>query len=86
MVDMVALHEDTAKALMASNIRRILAARGKSAYWLQRQMGLGQGSFYPIINGERMPAFLTVAKLCAILDTPMETLLEEPAPAPRKKT
>lgn len=56
------------------NIAELLKEKGKTRYWLGRQMGMGYGNLTKMINNEtKMIKFENIEALCQILEcTPNE--------------
>lgn len=51
------------------NISELLREKGKTRYWLGRQMGMGYGNLTKMINNEtKMIKFENIEALCQILE------------------
>lgn len=65
------------KSALPDNIKRLLSDRGQSAYWLMKQIGMTEGSFYPIIRGEVVPSVLIASRIAEVLETTVDELLKK---------
>lgn len=59
------------------NILKMLQDKGKTKYWLNKQLGMGYGNFIKMVNNEsKMIRFETIEALCQILEcTPNELFI-----------
>lgn len=59
------------------NIAKFLEEKGKTRYWLAKQMGIGYGNLTKMINNEtKMIMFKNIEALCRILEcTPNELFI-----------
>ncbi len=72
------ISDEQAKSAISVNVRRLLAARGNSAYWLMKELGLKEGTFYPVVNGEVLPSVAVTARIAEVLGVTVDDLLEIP--------
>lgn len=78
-----------AKSFLADNIERLLAERGRSAYWLMREIGMTEGGFYPIVRGEVVPSVVIAHRIAEVLKVTVDDLLKkssEKSPKPVKSS
>lgn len=68
--------EDDAKVSISRNVSKILEKQGRSVYWLKNQLGVGQGTIYPIVRGEVCPSVAMAARIAEILGVSVDTLID----------
>ena len=67
----------TAKERIATNLRRLIAARGWTVADLVRESHEAHNTVYRIIRGENVPDAVTLANLADVLDTSIDRLLQD---------
>ena len=67
-----------AAAIFGANVIHYLERRGKSAYWLTKELGASPGAIYPILRGKVQPAIGTAAMIADTLGVRVDTLLKPP--------
>lgn len=67
--------EDDAKKNIAANIKRLLAAKGWTAYRLHIEAALPMKTNYRIVNGESMPDIMTALAIAKAFGVRIEDLL-----------
>ncbi|HEY6327844.1 MAG TPA: helix-turn-helix transcriptional regulator [Blastocatellia bacterium] len=67
-------------------IDELLGVRGRSAYWLARQLGMGDGNLYKYRKGQVKALNLELlARMCEILDCQPGELIELVGDGPETK-
>lgn len=64
-----------ASANFAANVLRLLAANGKSIYWLMLETGYNENRIYPALKGEFKPSVGMLATVAAKLGVSCDDLL-----------
>lgn len=68
------------------NIMPLLKAKGKTRYWLAKQMGMSHQNVTKIINNENRAIYLeTIEVLCQVLDCTPNDLFEIDFDKPESK-
>lgn len=68
------------------NIMPLLKAKGKTRYWLAKQMGMSHQNVTKIINNENRAIYLeTIEVLCQVLDCTPNDLFEIDFDKPENK-
>lgn len=58
---------------LSEKLQEKLDEKGKTAYWLAKEAGLGFGALYPILSGKRTePTFSTMEKIADALDVSLD--------------
>ena len=70
------LTDDQAKTAIAKNVSRILEEQDRSVYWLMKELGVGQGTIYPIVSGAVVPSVGIAARIAEILGVTVDRLLD----------
>lgn len=65
-------------AIFSYNVRRLLEARNKSAYWLTQQMQSVPGCVYPVVRGRQVPSIGTAHRMAVALGVTIDELLVAP--------
>ncbi len=68
--------DEDAKVSISRNVNRILKEQGKSVYWLRNELGVGQGTIYPIVRGEVCPSVAMAARIAEILGVSLDSLVD----------
>jgi transcriptional regulator with XRE-family HTH domain len=76
------MSNDSARAALAANLRRLRVAARTSLSELARATGVGKATLSAIENGRGNPTVETLAALAAALGVPVVDLLAVPEPAP----
>lgn len=71
------MNDKQARRVISENIRRLLAERGRSAYWLMKRLGVSSGAIYPIIRGESQPLLSLAARIASVMGVEIEELIQE---------
>jgi transcriptional regulator with XRE-family HTH domain len=79
------ISDEDAKRAISVNVKRLLDERDCSAYWLMKKLGLKEGTFYPVVNGEVLPSVAVTARIAEALDVTVDDLLAIPDEKPRRR-
>ena len=74
------------KSHLSENLKRILSGRGLSGRWLMQQVGLKEGTFYPVYNGEVVPGVAVTKRIADALGVTVDDLLRAPRKNNRKNS
>lgn len=66
------------KSHLSTNIRQILEDRKLNGAWLMNVLGLKEGTFYPVYNGEVVPRLGVTARIAEVLGVTIDELLKKP--------
>lgn len=69
--------EETMKRNLSANVAALLAARGKTNYWLMKELELSPG-FYRVLSGETCPSTYLTARIADKLEVTVDDLLQSP--------
>jgi len=75
------LTDEEVKAAFSFNVRRLLEDQGHSVYWLKKEIGVGEGTIYPIVNGKVVPSVAISSRIAEVLGVTVDELIE-PAEIP----
>jgi len=70
------LSDEEVKAAFSFNVRRILEEKGHTIYWLKKEIGVGEGTIYPIVNGKVVPSIAISSRIAEALGVTVDELIE----------
>lgn len=70
------LTDDEVKAAFSANVSRLLEEQGHSIYWLRKEIGVGEGTIYPIVRGKVVPSVAISSRIAEALGVAIDDLIE----------